>query len=247
MSPITNKSQAKEGGFAQVRESLQSFKGRVVRAEFGQWGGKLIDDDGRPVPPREYLEVESTEVEPLEVTEELSMDISEQFQFRVNCSDFKGSFWIEKFLESADKFKVLIPDDLVGKVVTWSKVTLEAFNRDGEPNPKYNSTNYVIAGVQKGVVPKVVSKPKPALQHSSPAPVVEPEEDGEEATDPLDIAMSIAVGKTEAQFRAAISIDPRFAGSPMIALAKAGGITTALLNEGKLVKDGTGKYQLPTE
>ena len=100
--PITKREEAKESGFAQVREAMLSFAGDVVSAEFGQWGGKLIDEDtGKPILPREFLEVSCVNVEVLEVTEELVMAIDE-WNFRVNCSDFKGSFWVEKFLESAD-------------------------------------------------------------------------------------------------------------------------------------------------
>ena len=239
--PLTDRKQAKEGGFAQVRGALQKFKGRVVKAEFGQWGGKLVDDDGEPVPPREYLEIETVDVEVLEVTEELSMDVTE-WKFRENCSDFKGSFWVERFLESADKFKLLIPDDLMGKVITFEKVTLEAFDKTGAPNPKYNSTNYVIVAVEGGGVvtgkPKVVAKAKVA---AAPVEVAEPEtEEGEESTDPMEMALDLAVGKTETQFRTAIAIDPRFTGSPLVQMAKAGIVTQAFINDGtlQLVKVG---------
>uniref|UniRef100_A0A6M3KAQ2 Uncharacterized protein n=2 Tax=viral metagenome TaxID=1070528 RepID=A0A6M3KAQ2_9ZZZZ len=242
--PITDRSQAKEGGFAQVRGALQKFKGKVVKAEFGQWGGKLVDDDGKPVPPREYLEIESVEVEVLEVTEELSMDITE-WNFRENCSEFKGSFWVEKFLESADKFKILVPDGLMNKVITFEKVTLEAFDKTGAPNPKYNSTNYVIVAVEGGgaitAKPKVVAK----AQATAPVEVTEPEE--EESTDPMEMALDLAVGKTETQFRTAIGIDPRFAGNPLVQMAKAGIITQALVNEGKLQLVKVGNKEVYTK
>ena len=228
--PITDRKQAKEGGFAQVRGALQKFKGKVVKAEFGQWGGKLVDDDGKPVPPREYLEIETVDVEVLEVTEDLSMDVTE-WNFRVNCSEFNGSFWIEKFLESTDKFKLLVPDELVDKVITFEKVTLEA--RD----PKYNSTNYVIVAVEGGgavpaaVKPKVIAK----AQAATPVEVAEPEEEEEaESTDPMDMVLDLAAGKTETQFRTAIAIDPRFTGNPLVGMAKAGIVTQSLINEGKL-------------
>ena len=224
--PLTDRKQAKEGGFAQVRGALQKFKGRVVKAEFGQWGGKLVDDDGKPVPPREYLEIETVDVEVLEVTEELLMDVTE-WNFRVNCSEFNGSFWVDKFLESTDKFKILVPDGLVDKVITFEKVTLEA--RD----PKYNSTNYVIVAVEGGGAvagkPKVVVKAKVA---AVPVEVAEPE--AEESTDPMEMALDLAVGKTETQFRTSIGIDPRLAGNPLVQMAKAGIVTQAFINEGKL-------------
>ncbi len=244
--PITDRSQAKKGGFAQVREALLKFKGEVIRAEFDRWGGKLVDEDGKPVPPKEFLEVESINLEALEVTEELSMGLEEGWSFRVNCSDFEGSFWVERFLASADKFKLLIPDDLAGKVITWEKVTLESFNRDGTPNPKYNSTNYVIVAVEgaspKKATPKVVDKAQPAQAIEE---VAEPEaEVATGAADPMEAALTLAVGKTEAQFRTAVALDPHFVGSPLLPLAKAGVVTQSLVNDGKLVLVGT-KYQLP--
>lgn len=237
--PLTDRKQARESGFAQVRAALQKFKGTVISAEFGQWGGQLFNEDGQPLPPREFLEITCTDVEVLEVTEELVMPI-EEWGFRVNCSDFKGSFWVDKFLESADKYKLLIPDDLVGKIVTWDKVTLVA--RD----PKYNSTNYVIAGVEVSKAAPRVVKPEAPV-----APVEVAEEEAEaakEAVDPMDIALELAVGKTEAQFRTAVSLDPQFIKSPLLALAKAGAITQALVNDGKLVivKEGNKEvYQKP--
>ena len=221
--PLTRREDAKESGFAQVREALQSFEGDVVAAEFGQWGGTLVDPDtGKPIPPREFLEVHCVNVKVLTVTEELAMAIDE-WNFRVNCSDFIGSFWVEKFLESADRAKLLIPDDLVGKRVTWTKVTLEAVDGKGVRKPKFDATNFIIdkiGAVKETTAPQVVA---------SPAQPVEPPED------PMEVALELAVGKTEAQFRSAISLHPSFVGSQLLPLAKAGAITQALVKEGKLV------------
>jgi hypothetical protein len=50
----------------------------------------------------------------------------------------------------------------------------------------------------------------------------------------MAIAEELAVGKTEAQFRTAISLDPRLAGNSILSLAKAGAVTSALVKEGKL-------------
>lgn len=225
--PLTDRSQAKEAGFAQVRAALQKFEGTVASVEFGMWGGKLIDEDtGKPIPPKEFLEILCTDVEVLEVTEELSMPVDE-WTFRVNCSDYKGSFWVEKFLESADMHKLLIPDDLIGKRVIWEKVSM-TFNIRGR---EVTQTNYVITEVKDApkAAPKVVSKdeapPAPAEVSQPDIPV----------PDPMDVALNLAIGKTEAQFRTAIALDPQFINSPLLALAKAGAITQALVNDGKLV------------
>jgi len=223
--PITDRSQAKEGGWAQVREALVAFEGDVKSAEFDQWGGQLMDDEGRPLPPKEFLEVQVDNVEVLEVTEDLSMTLTD-FNFRINCSDFKGSFWVDKFLESADKNKILVPTGLVGKRLKFRKVTLEA--RD----PKYNSTNYVIDGV---VGEAKASAPATPAQATAPKP--------EALDDPMLAAMEVAVGKTEAQFRTAIALDPRFVGNPLLSLAKTGMVTQALVSEGKLMVAEDGKYQ----
>jgi len=235
--PITDRGKAKEAGFAQVREALQSFEGDVVSAEFGQWGGKLVDDDGNIVPPKEFLEVDCVNVKPLTVTEELSMDISERFTFRVNCSDYKGSFWVEDFLASADKHKLLIPDDLTGKRIIWTKAVRE-YNIRGKV---VSTSNFIIAGVKATGVPEVL--PKAArVQQAVKAKEVYPTEDVDvtagrpEVEDPMALALELAVGKTETQFRSAVSLHPSFVSSPLLPLAKAGAITATLVKEGKLVE-----------
>jgi len=223
--PITDRSQAKEGGFAQVRAALSKFKGKVKSAEWGKWGGQLVNPEtGKPLPAKEFLEITSVENEVLEVTEELTMDISEEFNFRVNCSDFKGSFWIDMFLASADKHKVMIPDGLVDKVVTWEKQTLE------NENPKYNATNYVIAGIEVG------SKAAPKKGAVKPAASVVP------TGDPMDIVLNLALGKTSDELKAIIPT--ALAGSPLLPLANAGTVTQILLTQGKLALVD-GKYQKP--
>ena len=52
----------------------------------------------------------------------------------------------------------------------------------------------------------------------------------------MELACELAVGKTEAQFRSAISLSPKFVSSPLLPIAKAGLVTAALLKEGKLVE-----------
>jgi len=217
--PITKREDAKEGGFAQVREALQRFKGLCTGATFDTWGGQLIDADGKKLPPREYLELSFTGVEVLETTAELNMDISEEFSVRINCSDFKGSFWVEMFLASTDKLKLVVPDGLKNKVLTLLKETLEA------EDPKYNATNWVIVGVEEAGS----AKPK------TEAPKVEAQ-----ATDPTNAILELAVGKTEEELKAAIS--ETLNGHPMLPLAEAGLLTQALVNAGKLALVD-GKYQ----
>ena len=240
--PITDRSKLRKGGFAQVREALQKFEGDVVRAEFGQWGGQLFDDEGRPRPPREFLEIDNVNVRVLEVTEELSMPI-EEWSFRINSSEAEGTIW-DKFLESADNAKLLIPDDLVGKRIVWQKVTIIG------SEPRFTTSNYVIAGVKAPVkpAPKIVAKVQTAKVQPAKA-LAEVEADTAEATeaestDPMEVAAGIAMGKTEAQFRSAIALNPLFSNSPLLAMAKAGAITQALVNEGRLVIVTEGNKQI---
>jgi len=231
--PLTDRSQAKEGGWAQVREALVSFEGDVKGAEFDQWGGQLFDEEGKKRPPKEFLEIQCDNVEVLEVTEELTMNITDM-NFRVNCSDFKGSFWIDEFLASADEHKIIVPQGLIGKRLVFKKKTLVAKNKDGSDNPKYNSTNYVIVGVKGS---------KSAVQPTTqPTPEV-PSEPATPPGDPMVVAANIAVGKTEAQFKTAIALEPSFVGSPLLSLAKTGMLTQALVSEGRLVLGEDGKYQ----
>lgn len=232
--PLTDRSKAKEGGWAQVRAAMLKFSGDVVSAEWGQWGGQLIDENtGKPLPPKEFLEINCENVEVLEVTEELSMEVTE-FGFRVNCSDYKGSFWIERFLESTDKFKLLVPDDLAGKRMTFEKQTLVA------EDPKYNSTNFVIVGVD-GASKKTTPKIRKATQEPTE---VSGESEQTSGADPMEVACELAVGKTEAQFKTAIALHPVFVGNPLLNLAKAGMLTKALVDDGKLV-EVDGIYQKP--
>ena len=220
MPPITDRTQAKEGGYAQVREALLKFKGNVTDVQWGQWGGQLTDPStGRKLPAKEFMEVTCTNNEVLESTEPLNMDISELFNFRVNTSDFKGSFWIDMFLASADAHKVLIPDGLKGKRITWEKQTLE------NENPTYNKTDWVIVGIEEmtGVTPTQPATP---------------------TADPMDVVAEIAIGKTEAELSAAIDKEPRLAGSQVLPLAKSGMLAQALIKNGKLALVD-GKYQKP--
>lgn len=242
--PLYDREQARKGGFAQVREALQSFEGDVVRAEDGEWGGQRFDNDGNPLPKREYFEVECINNVPLEVTEELTMDITESFSFRVNMSEWDGSFWVDEFLASADKVKILLPDGLIGKRVVWKKV-IKTWDIKGEV---ITYANFIIAEVKKaqGPAPRVVPKTAQApATIAAPAKVEVPAEEAEveastPAVDPMEVAMELAVGKTEAQFRMAIGLNPAFAGSPLLSLAKSGAITQSLVNDGKLtlVKEG---------
>lgn len=261
---ITDRNQAKEGGFAQVREALVAFEGDVVeqdargnKTEIGEYGAGTWPD-GKPKPKKEFLQVVCVNVVPLEVKEELVMDISEGWTFRINCSDYKGSFWIDTFLEAADKNKIQIPEGMVNKRIQFRLKTFESKDSKGNAKPEYNVTNFVIDKVvdqgEESTAPKVVSKPvqapKPAPTTSNvvqPTPaeeVVEEEpaqEQGTTSTDPMDIAMEVAVGKTEQQFRSAIALHPAFVGSPLLSLAKAGAVTQTLITNKKLklVQEGT--------
>jgi hypothetical protein len=221
---ITKRSEAKEGGFAQVRAALISFKGKVKTATFDKWGG---------TPVKEYFEVVSTGNTVLKAKEELGMDISNEWSFRINTSDYKGSFWVEKFLESADKAKVLIPEGIVDKLVTWEQVTLEAFAKDGTRKPEFDSTNFVIVAVEDATgTPGTVAVPATVTTPPAVAP---------SAFDPMAFCLNLAAGKTEQQFRSAASLAPELAGSPFLSMVKAGLVTDSLVKEGKLVKvkDGT--------
>jgi len=230
---VYKKEDAKSGGWGQVREALQSFEGDVVSIDEGQWGGKLIDDDGNVIPPKTFFEVECANNVPLEVTEELEMDISEAFSFRINMSDYDGSFWVDEFLASADAHKVLLPDGIKGKRVTWKKVTKEWEIK----GVKRSYTNYVIAGVADVGAPSTATPatPTPTTEQAPPPPDV----------DPMAIALELAFDKTEAQFRSAITLHPQLKGSPLLPLAKAGAITAALVKEGKLV-EVEGVYKKPS-
>jgi len=259
--PITNSAEAKEGGFAQVREALVAFEGDVVeqdargsKTEFATWGGTAINPDtGLPFPPKEYLQVVCTNVVVTESVEAVTMDISEGWTFRVNCSDFKGSFWIDAFLASADKFKVQIPAGLIGKRIGFRKVVLEAKpKKDGTVNHKFDATGFVITSVAtKGsvspkVTPKVVETTPSAHSlppmSTAPAATTPPTTAAEgmvdttsaPSTDPMVVALELAVGKTEQQFRSAVALHPLFVNSPLLAIAKSGAITQTLVNDHKL-------------
>lgn len=275
MSPITDRNQAREGGFAQVREALTSFEMDIIpqdargrKTEFGMFSGGQAKD-GSPLKPREYLDIVGTNVAPLVVTEPLSMDISEGWSIREWCSDFKGSFWVEAFLASADKFKVLIPDGLIGKRVRFKKYTQKAYGKDNQPQPEFDSTNYIIDGVSQALgsiptgqvqqpapqpVQQPVQQPAPSSYASSspqqviqqpqqaPAPVSNVPASG----DPMEVAVEIAVGKTENQFRSAAAMHDVFKNSPFLPLVKTGALTQSLINDGKLVlveQNGKQVYQ----
>lgn len=217
--PITDRTQAKDAGFAQVREVLQKFKGDVIDVQWGQWGGQLVDDKGRKKKARDFMEIISINNEVLESTEPLSMDITEKYTFRVNTSDYKGSFWIDLFLASADKLKILIPDGLKNKCVTWEKMTLE------NEKPEFNKTDWVIAGIED--IKAGAAKPATSAN-----------------VDPMTLIVGLAIGKTDAELQAAIDTSPELAGSQVLPLAKSGMLTQALIKEKRIVLVD-GKYQKP--
>lgn len=229
MTPVLNRNQAKDSGFAQVRDAILRIEGDVDSVTFDTWGGKLVDDDGKPVPPKEFCEVKLLNCKVLESSEELSMEIDgKDFSFRVNCSDFKGSFWVDLFLASADANKVIIPDGLLHKRVIFKKATLVA-----KKDPKFNKTAFIIEKV--GEISKDgTAAPVPAATATS-APATAPA-----AFDPIALACDLADGKTEAMFRSTISLEPRMVGNPMLSLVKSGALTEALVKDGLLttVKDG---------
>ena len=218
MSPLWDRTQAKDAGFAQVRDAIQAIEGNVDSLTYDMWPSGF-GDDGKPKPPKEFLEVKLSNVHVLEASEELSMDVEgKEFSFRVNCSESRGTFWVEDFLKSADDLKIVMPEGLKGKRVIFKKATRIA------KNPKFTVSNFIIAGV--GNVTKTSA---PAGGTTTPAPAAP-------TADPMDIALELAIGKTEAQFRTAISLDPRLAGNSILSLAKAGAVTSALVKEGKLVE-----------
>jgi len=224
--PIWKQEEAKDtGGFAQVREALQKFEGDVLDIIEGQYAPRL-DDEGNPMPPREYVDVLCINNKVLETTEPLSMDISQKYSFRINCSDAKNSFWVDKWLASADKAKLLMPDGIKGKRIVFKKVTQVA------KNPQYNYTSYIIDKVL-GTVALPQTADEVPTEGTAPAPA--PVQTATTPTgDPMVIALELAVGKTEAQFRSAAALHEAFIGSPFLQLAKAGALTQTLVNEGKL-------------
>lgn len=211
---ITNKSQnwreeaKNSGGFAQVRKALNIFEGTVLDAQFGQW------DAGR-----EYIEITTGDNIPIEVTEDLDMDITSKYNFRINCSESPRSFYIADFLEACDKLKLIVPDDLIGKRIRWRKVRREA------SKPEFSTENFI---------PETVLGSDLLVQAPSLQPVATPQAEKAEF-DPIQAMLSLAVGKTEKQFRTAVSLDPRFQGSPLLAMAKMGAVTETFIKEGKLI------------
>ena len=202
--PEYDRTKAQDSGFAQVREVLQKFKGVVTDTQEGMWPPA----EGRK--QKEFLEINMVNNTVLESTEPLSMDISEKYQIRINCSNFKGSFWMDMFLPSAEAHKLVLPDGLKGKLVTFEKQTLE------NEKPEYNKTDWVVAGIEDAP-----ATPQPATTPAAP--------------DPKALIAELAIGRTDAELQAAIDTDPRLAGSQVLPLAKSGMLTQALIKEGKLV------------
>jgi hypothetical protein len=242
---LTKSSEAKVNGFAQVREALQAFEGDCVKAEWGEWPVQT-DDDGNPKPVREYLDLEFTNVVATEVTEDLTMDVTEKFSCRINASDYKNTFWVDYFLASADRLHLLIPDDLPGKRLALKKATWT--NKKGTMSSVNFVLDRIIGTVEVATVAKVAVAPSAAVVNPTTvtnpvkvvsatpnvvAPVTAPVAP---ASDPMEVALEVAIGKTEAQFRTAISLNPAFVGSPLLSMAKAGAITMALVKDGKLVE-----------
>mgnify|MGYP003145334524 CR=1 FL=1 len=266
MSPITNKADAKKNGWAQTREAVTEFKGLVTSAGFDQWGGVLFDDNGNPKPPREFLEVKTTDNIVIAATEDPSMDITSEYNFRANCSDFEGSWWVEDFLDASGKLNILIPEGLQGKVVTFRKVLREAINGKGVHNAQFDVRNYVPVAIEDAPVvaaappapaaaPVPVPAAPPAEPPAPPVPVVAPvEADAQSAApatgdDLLDIALGLAIGNTDAAFKNAAGLHPKLVNSPLLPLIKAGAVIQTFVKEGKIVvgqnEAGESTYSAP--
>ncbi len=229
--PTWKKEEARESGWAQTREVIQSFEGDVSKVELGIWAPRA-NPDGSMQEPKEFIDITSINNRVLETLEEPSMDITASYNFRVNMSDFKGSFWVEKFLDACEKLHILLPDGLQGKHIVWKKMTQEAVRKQkgGVTTrvPEFDSTNFV------PVVIGVSAQQNVPIQATVPAATV---------TDPMELIMNLAIGKTDAQFKSAIGLDPVFVNSPYLPLAKSGAIMQTLLAQGKvkLVAGADGK------
>jgi len=236
--PVTDRSQAKSGGWQQVRAAIQSFEADVTNAEFGEWGQSVFEGERKK--PKEFFEITTTNVNVLEVSEPLAFE-PEEFNFRINCSDYNGSFWIDAFLGKADELKLAIPDDIIGKRVRFKKEAFAYEVTDRQTKEKKSGTKF------DWVIDAVLGD---AGSPSSPSPV---SSSGSAPTptasnvDPMIEMLELAVGKTENQFRSAVGLNPAFP-DYLKSLAKAGAITETFIKEGKLtlVKDGNKEvYQKP--
>ncbi len=227
--PVFKKEDAKESGWGQTREVIQSFEGDVSKVELGAWAPRA-NPDGTLQEPKEFMDITSINNRVLETTEEPSMDITASYSFRVNMSDYKGSFWVEKFLDACDKLHILLPDGLQGKHVTWKKMTHQAIHK-GIHTPEFDATNFMPVAIG---VSAIVQQNAP-VQQVVPPPAT--------TTDPMELMIALAIGRTDAQFKSAIGLDPAFVNSPYLPLAKSGAIMATLLAQGKvkLVTDVNGK------
>ena len=243
MTKVFRTSEAKSGGWQQVRDNLTKFECVVTGVVMDSWGGTALGDDGKPLPPKEYFEVKCSGLKPLVVSEPLEMDVEGQdFSFRINMSESKGSFWIDNFVASAEKNNVQLPDGLTGKLVIFTKDTKTFYKKDGSVNTTFKpQTNYVIEKVTNisGMPTAQVSAPALAVV-AQVATTVAPATQVE--ADPMVIATGIADGRTEAEFREVIAMHPNFMGTPLLAFAKAGALTQTLVNEGKIKLGADGKY-----
>lgn len=219
--PIYDEKQATENGYAQVRKAMTSFAGNVVKVEEGAWAPKKDEATGILKKAKEYLEIFCENVQVMASTEPLTMDITE-WNFRADQATDKKSFWVQKFLPSARVAGVILPNGLVGKRILFSKVTLEAKDKNGIPNPKYNKTSFVIEKVLGDAMVKPADLTAPETTPNVPK------------VDPMIEAVNLANGKTEIQFRSAIGLNPLC--SSLIPLAKTGALTAQLVAEGRLTK-----------
>lgn len=219
--PITRSDEAKEGGFTQVREALQSLEMDVVAADYGDWGDSQKYGKG----PQEFLSLDGENVVVLESTEELSMDISQEYNLRINCSDYKGSFWVEHFIPSCEAHKLILPDsrigdpgNLIGKRLAFKKVAMEYQTKDGGGV----KNDYVVVGVKE--IKKGTSKV------DAPAPT---EASTEEEL--AGVVIDLADGKTAAQFKSAASLNTSLRGSPLLPMIQSGELVQGLIDDGLLV------------
>ena len=201
---LTNRKDAKSSGLAGVRQAIEVIEGDVVDETEGVWEKSQYGEG------QTYVQIDMENCIVKEGLEPIEL-FDDRFSFRINTSDYKGSFWEEEFLKSCDDSKVLA-NDLVGKRIRFKKVTHTWEWRDGTIRTK---RDFVIDTI-----------------------LVTDKKEKEEVGD--DYCLRLATGRSVNAFKVACSADPLLRRSPeLLETIKTGIWLQSMIKAGKLaVKDG---------
>lgn len=214
LTPIFKSEDAKKPvGYKEIREALEEFEADVLSVEIGKWTESKYGKKST----QEYFDFELSNLKVLKTNMPLPETLPDPFNFRVNCSETVGSWWIEEFVKGCiEKLKITFPEDVQGKRATFKRAARAFEITRNKVKEKVVTSNFIITKIS-GIV-KTDTKV--------------------EEKDLNLLALELLNGKTEAQFLMNARLNPLFTGTPVLESIKSGEFLARMVAEGKVKKEG---------